>query len=97
MAGHARLTCACSFRYGQIVKDVLEDEPQVVDGIEVPVDTSQPNPNGMEYDNLYLVSLTCVLIFHVSPSAAREQGVSPNVHGLHELRQDMIDFADLHP
>ena len=50
------VTCACLVRYGHIVKDVLEDEAQVVDGIEVPVDTSKPNPNGIEFDNLYLVS-----------------------------------------
>jgi 5'-3' exoribonuclease 2 len=35
--------------------DVLEDTPEMVNGVEVPVDTSQPNPNGMEFDNLYLV------------------------------------------
>ena len=36
--------------------DCFEDEPQWVDGTEVPVDTSMPNPNDMEFDNLYLVS-----------------------------------------
>eukprot|EP01116_Phalansterium_solitarium_P020513 TRINITY_DN6088_c0_g1_i1.p1 TRINITY_DN6088_c0_g1~~TRINITY_DN6088_c0_g1_i1.p1 ORF type:complete len:1011 (-),score=391.46 TRINITY_DN6088_c0_g1_i1:223-3255(-) len=43
-----------SQKYPKIVVDVLEDEKNVVDGVEVPVDTSQPNPNGTEFDNLYL-------------------------------------------
>lgn len=49
---HPCLTAAC--RYPKIVKDVVEDDVQVINGVEVPVDTSQPNPNGVEYDNLYL-------------------------------------------
>ncbi|KAK9808425.1 hypothetical protein WJX73_003377 [Symbiochloris irregularis] len=43
-----------SQRYPKIVKDCIEEVPEYIDGVEVPVDVSQPNPNGMEFDNLYL-------------------------------------------
>jgi len=36
------------------MKDVIETEPNLVEGIIVPEDLTQPNPNGIEFDNLYL-------------------------------------------
>ncbi len=46
-----------SDRSPRIVRDVIEEQTQLVDGEEVPLDTSRPNPNGEEFDNLYLVCL----------------------------------------
>ena len=43
-----------SEKYPLIIKDVIEDEPWEADGTPCPVDTSAPNPNGTEFDNLYL-------------------------------------------
>jgi 5'-3' exoribonuclease 2 len=43
-----------SEKYPLIIKDVIEDEPFEADGTPCPVDTSAPNPNGQEFDNLYL-------------------------------------------
>lgn len=41
-------------RYPLILQDVIEEEPLEFGGVTVPVDTSKANPNGVEYDNLYL-------------------------------------------
>ncbi|KAJ3693624.1 hypothetical protein LUZ60_009104 [Juncus effusus] len=41
-------------KYPMVVVDVVEEESIEIDGVKVPVDTSKPNPNGLEYDNLYL-------------------------------------------
>jgi 5'-3' exoribonuclease 2 len=44
-----------------MIHDVVEDEPYDVQGVAVPVDTSQPNPNGRE----------CVLRARAAPPAPR--------------------------
>ncbi|KAK8551789.1 hypothetical protein V6N13_120223 [Hibiscus sabdariffa] len=41
-------------KYPRILVDVIEEVPVVDDGVSIPVDTSKPNPNAIEYDNLYL-------------------------------------------
>ena len=41
-------------KYPLIVMDVIEEELVKINGVTIPVDTSKPNPNNMEFDNLYL-------------------------------------------
>jgi 5'-3' exoribonuclease 2 len=43
-----------SSKYPKIIERVIEEQPQEIAGQKVPVDTTKPNPNGMEFDNLYL-------------------------------------------
>ncbi|KAJ6694190.1 hypothetical protein OIU85_004928 [Salix viminalis] len=42
-------------RYPLSISDVIEEEPQEdSNGNSKPIDVSKPNPNGIEYDNMYL-------------------------------------------
>ena len=41
-------------KYPRVVVDAVEEEPVVIGGIQIPVNTSMKNPNNKEYDNLYL-------------------------------------------
>ncbi|XP_057532043.1 5'-3' exoribonuclease 3 isoform X2 [Amaranthus tricolor] len=41
-------------KYPMIIVDVIEEEEVEIDGVKIPIDTSKPNPNNIEYDNLYL-------------------------------------------
>lgn len=41
-------------KYPKVLKKVVEEKSEWVGGVEVPVDISKPNPNGIEFDNLYI-------------------------------------------
>ena len=41
-------------KYPKIVGELLEGRDKVVDGHIIPLDLTEPNPNDIEYDNLYI-------------------------------------------
>ncbi len=43
-----------SQKYPKIISPVIEELPRTVDGVEIPINFGDPNPNGEEMDNLYL-------------------------------------------
>lgn len=43
-----------SQKYPKIISPVIEEHPVEVEGQKIPIDARKPNPNGEEFDNLYL-------------------------------------------
>lgn len=74
-------------KYPLIVTDVIEDEDLCIDGITVPIDTSKPNPNGLEFDNLYL-DMNGI----IHPCFHPEDRPSPTTFS--EVFQNMFDYID---
>ncbi|XP_069464167.1 5'-3' exoribonuclease 2 [Ambystoma mexicanum] len=43
-----------SRKYATIITHAVEEKAKECNGIQIPIDTSKPNPNEVEFDNLYL-------------------------------------------
>ncbi|WVY88993.1 hypothetical protein V8G54_037962 (chloroplast) [Vigna mungo] len=74
-------------KYPMVIVDAIEEEPVVIDGIQIPVDTSKENPNNIEYDNLYL-DMNGI----IHPCFHPEDRPSPTSFG--EVFECMFDYID---
>ncbi|XP_014509038.1 5'-3' exoribonuclease 3 isoform X2 [Vigna radiata var. radiata] len=74
-------------KYPMVVVDAIEEEPVVIDGVKIPVDTSEKNPNNIEYDNLYL-DMNGI----IHPCFHPEDRPSPT--SFDEVFESMFDYID---
>lgn len=74
-------------KYPMVVADVIEEEPLEIEGVKIPVDTSKPNPNNIEYDNMYL-DMNGI----IHPCFHPEDRPSPT--SFNEVFQCMFDYID---
>ena len=49
-----------SEKYPKIIQGVIEEDEMIVGSTRVPIDATSPNPNGIEFDNLYL-DMNCLI------------------------------------
>lgn len=55
-------------KYPHCIEDCVEEEPAMVDGVELPINITAPNPNKIEFDNLcessHASCVICRAIYH---------------------------------
>lgn len=76
-----------SEKYPKIVVDMMEKRPTVVNGIRMPLDMTEANPNGIEFDNLY-VDMNGI----IHPCAHPEDGPQPKTE--EEMYVNVMKYVD---